>query len=156
MLWLIIKKEIVHNVLSFRVIVTYVLLFCLILLTMFLMTNTYRTRVQQYSTELTKERNRLSKIAKIEDPNRQFEEFRGTSLAGSRRPKNLSILASGLESSLPTRVTSRRFFFRSIEDRLSKNMLFEIFQAPDFVYVINIVMSLLALLFVFDSICGEK
>jgi ABC-type transport system involved in multi-copper enzyme maturation permease subunit len=45
---------------------------------------------------------------------------------------------------------------RSSDDRLGRNILLDVFQAPDFAYVVNIVLSLLALLFVFDSVCGEK
>ncbi|MEE3264161.1 MAG: ABC transporter permease subunit [Candidatus Latescibacterota bacterium] len=48
------------------------------------------------------------------------------------------------------------FVTRSSDDRLGRNVLYDVFQTPDFAYVVNIVLSLLALLFVFDSICGEK
>ena len=157
MLFLIIKKEIVHNVLSLRFIATYALLFCLILLAMFLMTSDYRTRLQEYTTEVNKARDQLEKIEKIEDPGEQFQEFQRTDFAGVRSPRTLSILARGLEGSLPTRVSGTSWFvFRSSEERLGKNLLFTIFQTPDLVYVVTIVMSLLALLFVFDAICGEK
>ena len=157
MLFLIIKKEIVHNVLSLRFIATYALLFCLILLAMFLMTSDYRTRLQEYTTEVNKARDQLDKIEQINDPSEQFQEFQRTDLAGVRSPQTLSILARGLEGSLPTRVSGTSWFvFRSSEERLGKNLLFAIFQTPDLVYVVTIVMSLLALLFVFDAICGEK
>ena len=158
MFFLTIKKEIVHNVLSFRFIVTYALLFCLVLLAMFLMTHEYDKRLQEYNRAVGKEREWIEKIENMEDPNEQFRELQRASFAGSRRPQNLSILARGLEGNLPTQVNSGRWgwFVQTREDRLSRNMLFDIFQTPDFVYVINIVMSLLALLFVFDSVCGEK
>ena len=42
------------------------------------------------------------------------------------------------------------------DQRLSTNLLYQIFQTPDFVYIITVVTSLLTLLFVFDSVCGEK
>lgn len=157
MLFHIIKKEIVHNVLSFRFVVTYALLFCLILLAMFLMTSDYRTRFQEYTAAVNKERAQLDKLKKTEDPTQLYNEFQRASFTGIRQPRNLSILARGLDGVLPTEVPGAGFMrFLTSEDRLSKNMLFEIFHAPDFAYVINIIMSLLALLFVFDAICGEK
>lgn len=157
MLFLMIKKEIVHNILSFRFIVTYALLFCLILLALFLMTNDYGNRFQDYTTEIKKERERISELEKIQDPSKQFQEFQRSEFFGARSPKNMGILARGVEGSLPVRISSRSYqFYGSSEDRLSKNMLFEIFPIPDFAFVINIIMSLLALLFVFDAICGEK
>ena len=68
MLWLVIKKEIVHNVLSFRFVVIYALLFCLILLAMLLMTSDYRDRFQEHTAAINKERSRLDELKKIDDP----------------------------------------------------------------------------------------
>ena len=155
MLTLIIKREIVHNVLSFRFIVTHVLLFCLVLLSVFLMTNDYQARFQTYTTEANSARDQLAAIDEIADPNQQFSEFQRASLAGARQPKNLGILAKGLDAMLPTQ-SKTRDWWSSSADRLSKNLLFEVFQTPDFAYVVHLVISLLALLFVFDSVCGEK
>ena len=155
MLFLIIKREIVHNVLSFRFIVTHVLLFCLVLLSVYLMTNDYQARFQTYTTELNTARDKLAAIDDIEEPSEQFQEFQRTSLIGVRPPKNLSILAKGLDGLLPTQSETRGWMGGG-QDRLSKNLLFEVFQTPDFVYVVHLVLSLLALLFVFDSVCGEK
>ena len=121
MLFRIIQKEIVHNVLSFRFIITYALLFCLVLLALFLMTIDYRTRMQDYTTETGKERDRLGEIESIEDPSEQYEEYSNTIFSGVRSPKTLSILARGLESSLPTWVSSGSWFTpHSSEDRLGK------------------------------------
>ena len=157
MLLLIIKKEIIHNVLSFRFVVTYALLFSLILLAMFLMEGDYEARYQDYATEVNKQRDALAELDKVEDPNKQYEEYQRMTFYGARQPRDTGILARGVEGSLPTRIASNSyFFFSSSEERLSRNMLFEVFQTPDFAYVINVVMSLLALLFVFDAVCGEK
>ena len=67
MLFLIIKKEIVHNVLSSRFIVTYALLSCLILLAVSLMASDYEDRFQDYTTEIAKEREQLAELSAIED-----------------------------------------------------------------------------------------
>ena len=151
-----IKKEIINNILSFRFIVTYALLFVLVLLAIFLMTNVYKERTQEYRTGLAAVREQIDKIAVIDDASKQFEEFQRSTLYGVRQPSSMSILARGVDAELPTQVSGRGFFGRDNEERLGRNTLFEIFQTPDFVYVVNIVMSLLALLFVFDAICGEK
>ena len=157
MFFLTVGKELVHNILSFRFVVTYALLFCLILMAMFLMTNDYQSRLQEYSTEDGKVREKLAELMKIEDPAEQFQRVRRADFSALRRPTPLSLLALGLEGSLPTQVSSQsRFFVSASDDRLGRNVLCDIFQTPDFVYGVNIVMSLLALLFVFDSVCGEK
>ena len=156
MLLLAIRKEIISNVLSFRFAVTYALVFCLVLLAVFLMASDFGAKMGEYTTEQAKVREKLDNLAAIEDPSEQYREFQQADLSGARQPRPLSILARGLEGSLPTQVSTGRRWFQSSDDRLGRNALFEIFQAPDFVYVVNVVMSLIALLFVFDSICGEK
>ena len=44
----IIRKEVLHNVLSFRFAVTYALLFILVVVSMFLMGSQHRTKVDEY------------------------------------------------------------------------------------------------------------
>ncbi|MFH1566571.1 MAG: ABC transporter permease subunit [Gemmatimonadota bacterium] len=156
MLLLAIRKEIVHNVLSFRFQATYALLFGLVLMAVFLMASDYGRRSQEATTEETKARAAIDEIARIDDPTKQFQEFQRFTLQGVRRPRPLSVLARGLEGILPTQVSAQSFWLQSSDDRLGRNMLLRIFQAPDYAYVVNIVMSLLALLFVFDAVCGEK
>ena len=157
MLFLIIRKEIVNNILSFRFITTYSLLFLLVLTAMVLMTNEYRSRVQVYNSEVSKERDRLDEVRATEDPNEQFRKVTESQYSGAREPQKLSLLVRGLEVSLPTSVSSTGWFRSSTsEERLGVNLLFEVFQTPDFVFVVMVVTSLLTLLFVFDSVCGEK
>jgi ABC-type transport system involved in multi-copper enzyme maturation permease subunit len=157
MLFHMIKKEILLNVLSARFLVTYGLLFCLIVLSVALMSGEYAERYQDYSAEVIKERDAIDVLQKIDDPSKQFQELQRSPLYSARQPRNLGILARGVEGSLPTRVASNAFgFFGSSETRLNRDVLSEIFQAPDFAYVINVVVSLLAMLFVFDAISGEK
>ncbi|MBT3345816.1 MAG: ABC transporter permease subunit [Gemmatimonadetes bacterium] len=153
----IIRKEVVHNVLSFRFAVTYVLLFTIVVVSMFLMGAQHETRMDGYleaEGELAKQ---LDEIMSTPDEGQKVQKVMQADFSGVRAPQPLAVLARGLEGSLPTQVSSRsRWIMRSSDDRLGRNVLYDVFQAPDFVYVVNIVLSLLALLFVFDSICGEK
>lgn len=157
MLYHIVKKEVVNNVLSFRFGVTYGLLFGLVLLAVFLMANEYDTRQREYASAVKKERARIDQLQRIDDPGELFRAVEGMPFSGLRRPRSASILARGLEGEVPIAVPSRgavRGFGGSA--RATRNALREVFQAPDFAYVVNVVMSLLALLFVFDAVCGEK
>jgi ABC-type transport system involved in multi-copper enzyme maturation permease subunit len=142
----IIRKEIVHNVLSFRFAVTYVLLFTLVVVSMFLMGSQHRTKVDEYIQAEAQFASLMDELAAIPDANEQFQKVTQADLPGARAPRPLAILARGLEG----------FDVKSSDARLGRNVLFDVFQTPDFAYVVNIVLSLLALLFVFDSICGEK
>lgn len=157
MLLRLIRKELLNNILSFRFAVTYALLFVLVLVAVFLMGNEHHERMASYTKQESRFRDRLEELASMEDPGEQFRAVQQEDFAGLRRPATLAVLARGLEASLPTSVSSEnRFTMRSSDDRLGRNILFDVFQAPDFAYVVNIVISLLALLFVFDSVCGEK
>ena len=158
MLFLLIRKEIVNNVLSFRFITTYVLLFSLILVAIVLMTNEYHARVQTYNHEISEQKTTgLDEIEALTDPGEQFTRFQQWDFSGARPTQKLSLLARGLEADLPTSVSGSRWYrFYSSRERLSKNLLYDIFQTPDFVFVVMVITSLLTLLFVFDSVCGEK
>ena len=157
MLLRLIGKEVLHNILSFRFAVTYALLFVLVLLAVFLMGGEQRQRMETHTRQEADFRDRLQELARVEDASEQFQQVREEDFAGVRRPAALAVLARGLEGSVPSQVSSRqRFVMRTSEDRLGRDSLLQIFQAPDFVYVVNMVLSLLALLFVFDSVCGEK
>ena len=157
MLFLIIRKEIAHNVLSLRFAVTYVLLFLLVPLVVLLMTGEYQERFQVFTNEVNKTQETIDGLEKIEDADEQFREMQRATFFGARPPRQMGLLARGVEGSLPTRVPSVTYsFFSSSEERLGKDILVETFQTPDFAYVVNIVISLLALVFVFDAICGEK
>ena len=151
----IIRKEIVNNILSFRFVAAYVMLCGLILMAMYIMTSDFLERRQVAATEIRKEEERIEGFTGMQDTNRLFQELMA-GLSGTRRPMALSILATGLDEKLPVHVSTGHQFMSNNEERDSRQLLFELIQTPDFVFVVHIVLSLLALLFVFDSVCGEK
>lgn len=157
MLFHIIKKEVVNNVLSFRFAITYALLFGLVLLAVILMANEYGARQREYASTYKKERARIDQLQRIEDPRGLLRAVGDMPFSGLRQPQSASILARGLEGEVPIEVPAQGAI-RGLSgaERAGRNALREIFQAPDFAYVVNVVMSLLALLFVFDSVSGEK
>lgn len=157
MLLLLIRKEIVSNILSSRFIVTFVLFFGLLLVSMFVMTNDYRMALERHSASVASHREDLDKLKSIEDPREQMNELlwnRG--VYSDRRPRDLSIFAKGLEDHLPTQVHTSRWISRQVNEEFYRNPLFALFSTPDYAYIVNIVVSLLAILFVFDTVCGEK
>ena len=155
MLWLTVRKEIAHNMLSLRFAVAYGLLVFLVLMAVYLMRHDHAARDSTYRREVDAERERIQELARVTDPRQQYEQLERMDLKGSRKPQPTSILARGLEASLPITVTWNDRPVTS-GDRLGRNWMLEVFRSPDLVYVVNLVVSLLALLFVFDSVCGEK
>jgi len=157
MLLTLIRREIVGNVLSFRFIVTFVLFFCLVLVSVFILTHGYQSRLESYEAAASAHGKSLDEVAQNQDPREQFDElFVSKGVYADLRPQRLSIFIDGLEPAMPSQVQTALFNPRSVDEDLYKNPLLSLFASPDYGYIVNIVVSLLALLFVFDAICGEK
>ncbi|MFC1526240.1 ABC transporter permease subunit [Candidatus Latescibacterota bacterium] len=157
MLLTLIKREITGNVLSFRFIVTFVLFFALIVVSVFVLTQGYQTRLNSYEASLSAHRSVLDQVKQAQGANEQFDElFVNKGIHADIRPQRLSIFVDGLEPAMPSQVHTALFNPRSVDEDLYKNPLLALFTSPDYGYIVNIVVSLLALLFVFDAICGEK
>lgn len=168
----IIRKELLLNLVSFRFVVSVVLLSALIIGSMQMMAVNYSRRLQDYSTGVEMHNNDIASI----DTRLQFEAF---GVTRDPRPAMLGIFSIGLEGQM-----SRSFMVPGFsmpggdggggggggnpmfqnsklvgimpEGSKYSNPIFMLFMPPDYVYVINIVLSLLALLFSFDTISGEK
>ncbi len=167
MFFTIIRKEMLLNLVSFKFIVSIILLTILIVGSLQIMGVNHGRRLEDYSTAKQMHRSDLANLSS--QP--QFEAFGVTE---DPRPTTLGLFAIGLEKqmsrsfmipgmTMPGDRGGGRVFFResklmSVQPEGSKyaNPLFTLFMPPDFIYIINIVLSLLALLFAFDAISGEK
>ena len=158
MLLSLIRKEIVHNVLSLRFMVTFVLFFVLTMVSIFTMTRAYERALRTHEASASTHREQLTSMQGAEDQDDQFHDLLigSEGIYGGRAPKPLGVFVSGLEDRLPTQVNVSRWRSREVEEQRYQNPLFRLFATPDYAYIVNIVISLLALLFVFDAICGEK
>ena len=151
------QKEIVHNVLSLRFTITFVLFVVLIQLSVFVLTSDYETALRSHTASKASHRERLSALKGLESLDQQVDELLyEQGVYGSRAPQPLRIFVRGLEDHLPSQVHTSLWMSRRINEEFFRNPLFLFFTAPDYSYIINIVVSLLSLLFVFDAICGEK
>ncbi|MFC1735723.1 ABC transporter permease [Candidatus Hydrogenedentota bacterium] len=149
MLLTIIKKEFLNHVLSFRFSVFFVLVFLLSVVSMVVMSSRYNRDVEAYNLGC---RERDTVLAEL--PHARFLRLVTTS---SRKPPNsLSFFSTGLEPimSQPVRLTYGGGTSMAVP--IATNPVFSLFTAPDLLFVVNIVVSLIALLFTFDAICGES
>ncbi len=135
MLTSIIKKEILHNLSSYKFTIIIILSIVLILVSLFIMYRDYQLRVENYEILRPKSSEPIA-IAP---------------------PTPLSIFAKGLDENL-TRSYEIRFGgqIRVGSKQQSVNNLFRLFSTPDLLYVIKIILALCAMLFAFDMVCGEK
>jgi len=135
MLKSIIKKEILHNLTSYKFTIIIILTIVLILVSMFIMYRDYQLRVENYEILQPKSNEPIAIVP----------------------PTPLSIFAKGLDENL-TRSYEIRFGgqIRVGSKLQSVNNLFRLFTTPDLLYVIKVILALCAMLFAFDMVCGEK
>jgi ABC-type transport system involved in multi-copper enzyme maturation permease subunit len=72
------------------------------------------------------------------------------------RPTPLAIFAKGLEENICRSHEGDDGEIKVSSKPQSLNNLFKLFTTPDLLYVVKVILSLCAMLFAFDIICGEK
>jgi len=128
------RKEILANLLSYKFYVVILLAAVLVATSFFVMARDYKERLADYSLIRPKP---------------------GEPIAVNP-PNPLSIFAKGLDEAMarsfevgPTGISVRA-------GQKSGNTVFAFFPTPDFLYIVRIVLSLVALLFGFDQVSREK
>ena len=151
------KKEIINHVLSLRFAVTFVLMLLLIFASISLTANEYVGRRDQYSARSRSYAKTLDVLLSEDDMwrrHRRVFHWEGPSHAAPVAP--MSSIVEGLTIAHPAGMTTTRSGWTNIGASEVRNPLMGLYHVPDFAYVVGVVISLLALLFQFDAICGEK
>ena len=151
MLMTLIQKEIMHHILSVRFVA--LLLMCLLLVPLTLSINyrNYRQNLIDYQEAV--------KLANIEEatmnPNYDLEpELEVSKLF--LKPAPLSVFANGLGDALPSYLGMTRNGITQGPPALVSASLSYLLGHLDFLFVVGTVFSLLALLFTFDAVAGER
>ena len=151
MLPTLIQKEIMHHILSVRFVA--LLLMCLLLIPLTLSINyrSYRQDLVDYQEAV-----RLANIEeKTVNPKRSLEpEIEVSKLI--LKPTPLSIFAKGLGDSLPSYLGMTRNGITQGPPATFSAPLSQLLGHLDFLFVVGTVFSLLALLFTFDAVAGER
>ena len=143
MLGTLLKKEILEYLVSIRFVVLTVLCVLLIPLSLYVNFETYLRWTGDYNEQIKIE----SALGRRGGP---------PGYHGIRPPSPLSVFANGIETSLPKdfSLDSNQATFGT--PRSYGDPIYEIFGRIDFLFVVQAVLSLVALLFAFDSVSGEK
>jgi ABC-type transport system involved in multi-copper enzyme maturation permease subunit len=134
MIGTIARKEIVSNLLSYKFFVVLLLMVLLVATSLFILHRDFAERVADYQIVRPKPGEPIVVVP----------------------PNPLSIFAKGLENAM-----TRSFEISVIgvdvrAGQSSGNIIYAFFPAPDFLYVVRVVLSLVALLFGFDQISRER
>ena len=151
MLLTLIQKEILHHILSVRFVA--LLLMCLVLIPLTLSINyrNYRQSLVDYQESV--------KLANIEETTVNPQMPLEPALEVSKlflKPTPLSVFANGLVEALPSYLGMTRNGVTQGPPALVSEPLSYLLGHLDFLFVVGTVFSLLALLFTFDAVAGEK
>ena len=145
-----IKKELLTNILSFRYVLTFVLFVTLTMAATIIRTQIYKKQAKDYNAAV----NERVKIVSEAGADRQMLQSLG--LTVEKRPNPLSIFALGLENEMSRSFTVSERQLPVTGLRKLNNASFQYFLQLDMVLIINVVCSLLALLLIYDGVCGER
>jgi len=156
MLRRLIRKEILSHVLSLRFSVAFVLSILLIFASFYVTVNQHRHDADAHSAISLAARDRIGKIIKKDGWERRERLLRWEGRLDGVPPPPLSAVVQGLWPAMPIAVNTTVDQWSNIDRSPTQNPLLGLLRIPDFTYVVNVVLSLLAILFAFDAVCGEK
>jgi ABC-type transport system involved in multi-copper enzyme maturation permease subunit len=149
MLFTIVQKEFLNNLFSFRFTIAVVLCVLLMLISSYTLREKYEQQLSEYNAAVTTHRKNLDEAANL-----QNIMLGGYKL--DKRPAPLSVLSVGLEGVGKTTTANIASEPAYENSEMSNEPLGGLFGSLDYVFITRIVMSLLALLFTYDAIAGER
>ena len=146
----IVRKELFENLLSLRFALSLMQIVSLFAASSFVFVGKYRQQSQDYwektnknLADLSRSLGRLNDLAFFEQ-----QIF--------RKPKLLALCVEGYEKSFPNYVRFDIFTIGLPEVKAPVNFTLPHFSDVNWVFIISLVLSFVALVLTFDSICGEK
>jgi ABC-type transport system involved in multi-copper enzyme maturation permease subunit len=157
MLGVLIRKEILAHILTLRFTVTFALFLVLIFASLYVSVRGQLLDKAEYEARQRADRAHLSGILAEKDRERQWDRlFWDEGRKDSIAPAPLGWLGQGLQPSYPASINTFHWGQLLADRGLTRNPLLGLLRVPDFIYVVSALLSLLAILFVFDAVCGEK
>jgi ABC-type transport system involved in multi-copper enzyme maturation permease subunit len=134
MTWTIVRKEIVSNLVSYKFFIVLLLIIVLLFTSFFIMHRDFKQRLADYQVIRPKPGEPIALVP----------------------PNPLSIFAKGMDEGLTRSFEIGVMGITVRAGQKSGNIIFSFFPTPDFLYVVRVVFSLVALLFGFDQVSREK
>ena len=150
MLMTLIQKEIMHHVLSVRFIALLLMCALLIPLTLSINYRKYNQNLINYQESVKRAQAEAEENPpSAQDPNTEVSKL-------FLKPTPLSVFVNGLEDALPTYLGMTRNGVRQSSTGLAQASVAYVLGNLDFLFIVGTVFSLLALLFTFDAVAGER
>ena len=150
MLMTLIQKEIMHHVLSVRFVALLLMCVLLIPLTLSINYRKYNQNLINYQESIKRAQTEAEENPpSAQDPNTEVSKL-------FLKPTPLSVFVNGLEDALPTYLGMTRNGVRQSSTGLAQASVAYVLGNLDFLFIVGTVFSLLALLFTFDAVAGER
>ena len=150
MLMTLIQKEIMHHVLSVRFVALLLMCVLLIPLTLSINYRKYNQNLINYQESVKRAQAEAEENPpSAQDPNSEVSKL-------FLKPTPLSVFVNGLEEALPTYLGMTRNGVRQSSTGLAQASIAYVLGNLDFLFIVGTVFSLLALLFTFDAVAGER
>ena len=146
----IVLKEILDNISSPKFVFTFLLCTILILLSFYTGINNYRSELKEYNAAMALNKKNL-------ESQPSYGALAGLGTKITKPPQVLSTIIAGVQQAVGRQATVNVAYDPSLVDsKYNSNPVFAIFGELDITLIVKIVLSLLAILFTFDAIVGEK
>lgn len=148
MFFIIVRREFIGNLFSLRFTISIILCVLLMLISSYTLREKYERQLDEYDAAVATHHGSLKASNAIELMTMVYKI--------DKRPAILGMLATGLEG-IGKNVTVNTSIEPSFENSdMSTEPLVALFGTLDFAFVTRVVISLLALLFTYDAIAGER
>ena len=146
----IVRKEILENLLSLRFTLSLLLTVFLLSASAFMFLGKYKQESDGYWKETNKN------LSNLREHTKHLYELVWYKQEVWRKPKPLALCAEGFEKSLPDWFSFNPFTIDLPEVKSHSNFLLPYFVDIDWIFIISLILSFVALLLTYDSICGER
>ncbi|MCY3744139.1 MAG: ABC transporter permease subunit [Candidatus Poribacteria bacterium] len=149
MLTTLIRRELLDNLMTFRFAVAVLIMLLLVVANTAVLIKDYERRLAAYNTALKTEDRR----------SQELKTYSGGRLNVARPPNPLSIFNVGLDKRLGNEIWISHGFVPTLWDTGTyklTNPLLNLFTSIDIVFIFEVVLSLIALIFAYDAIAGER
>jgi len=149
-LYRIVRKEMLENLMSLRFVFSLVLTISLFATTSFIFVDDHREQLDDYSYKTNQN------LAAFGQQSAQLYKLAFYDHHIYRRPKLLALCAEGFEASLPAYFTFNAFTINLPQLAGQSNFTLPHFTNVDWAFIVSLIFSFAAFVFTYDSICGEK
>ena len=146
----IVRKEVLESLLSLRFVLSLLLIILLFTTSGFMFVIKHRQTSDDYWTSTNKNLTALSEQSKRLYQLALFKQL------VRNKPKALALCSDGFEKYLPNHFRFDVFEMDLPEVKSRKNVMVSRFCDIDWVFIISLILSFVALLLTYDGICGEK